>query len=436
MVLNLFSPIFEFPSDLEKFIFDDLRGDYKRDPEKVKITLDADENDMRTYLGTYFPRSFSESYVIFEDLFNQEYIKNNFENKNELFILDIGSGMGGELLGLLWLMKNNLNDFPNKKLHILSIDGNAIALDIQEILIKQFFPNVKNIVFQKLIISKKDFHNSLKNIIEMNNFKIKFDIIMTFKLTNELYRETYLFNWNEISGNHKELFKKYLRDVIGIFWVNNAEIEYIDNGMTIKISSENRSLLLIFDYESESAILTDNNKILYEFIAKKKNNQLNIYSDNYTKNKGMYKIITEAISDYLDEKGLFILSDVTDKINDNTNLLLPKIMNREIVEYSKIEDCKLKIIIPLSCAYWSTFCKTKNCFTKREIFFRTIHGLKNSNYSYKIFSKKETALRILEHNKQDIYNIGLNKSCTKGVYNYRDKKASNYRDAFSLENIE
>lgn len=259
---------------------------------------------------------------------------------------------------------------------------------------------------------------------------------MTFKLINELYRETFLFNWNEISGNHKELFKEYLRENIGIFWINNAEIEYIDKRMIIKISSENRSLFLKFDYESERAILTDNNKILYEFITKKTNNQLNIYSDNYTKNKGMYKIITEEISDYLDEKGLFILSDVTDKINENTNLLLPKIMNREIVEYSKTKDCKLKIIIPLSCASWSMFCKTKNCFTKREIFFRTIHGLKNSNYSYKIFSKKDTAFRILENNKQENYNIGLNTSCTKGVYNYRDKKASNYRDAFSLKSIE
>lgn len=67
---------------------------------------------------------------------------------------------------------------------------------------------------------------------------------------------------------------------------------------------------------------------------KKENNAINIYLDKYYKNKGMYQTITETVSDYLEENGLFILSDVMDKIKDDASesWFLPKIMNKEIIE--------------------------------------------------------------------------------------------------------
>lgn len=322
MVYNLFSQPLIFPSELEDFIFNDLRGSYEREPIKVQHTLKYDENDMKKYLGTYFPGSFSESYAIFSNLFCNESIRNNFEIKKDIYILDIGSGTGGNLLGLLWFMKKFLLDFEYKKIHIVSLDGNYCALDIQRKLIERFFPNNTDFFQKSIIFSRDNFKEKIKNIIHDYKITNKFDIIMSFRFINEFYREDFLFSWDEIPGNDNERVKEYLRETNGVYWVSKAKFE--NDGRIISISNDRNSLSLkIKDYET--AILIIDGKITDDFILKKENNKINIYLDNYNKNKGMYELIIKVASDYLDEKGLFILSDVTDKINDSTNLFLSKL---------------------------------------------------------------------------------------------------------------
>ncbi len=87
MVSNLSHQIFYFPPEIEKFIFNSLKGIFKPDFEGAKENINADKDRIKIYLGTYFPRSFAESYTIFTNLINNNFIKNNFETKNELFIL-------------------------------------------------------------------------------------------------------------------------------------------------------------------------------------------------------------------------------------------------------------------------------------------------------------------------------------------------------------
>ena len=442
MVYNLFSKELLFPSELEEFIFSDLKGNYNPEFEKVKQTLYDNEYDLKRYLGTYFPGSFSESYAIFSNLFCNKHIRNNFEIKRDFYILDIGGGTGGNLLGLLWFMKKYLIDFDNKRIHIVSIDGNDYALDKQRKLIERFFPKNTDLFQKSIILSQNSFKETLKNIIYDCKITNKFDIIMSFRFINEFYRESFLFSWNEIQGKDNERVIEYLKDTIGINWVNEATFENDD--MIITISNDRNTLSFeIIDYET--AVLIIDGKKTDDLILKKENNTKNIYIDKYYKNKGMYKIITESVSEYLEEKGMFILSDVTDIINDNHNLFLSKIMNRETVEYLNSKDSKLKVIVPLSCAFWHKFCRTKNCFTKSESYLRLKNrtdlgenrpDLIEIRCCYKIFSNKELACQVLEHiDKQDYYNIGENRTCKKGNHRYRDKNAINYRDAFSLEQI-
>ena len=301
-------------------------------------------------MGTYFPRSFAESYTIFAELIHNKFIKDNLQNKHELFILDIGSGTGGNLLGFLWFMRKF---FKNKNITIISIDGSKNALSYQRLLLRKFFPEVKFRLFKGLI-SRNNFSDELGKILNKCQIE-KFDIIMAFKFVNELYRT----------------------------------------------------------------------------------------GPQYSKNKGMYKIVTEAVSDFIDEDGLFILTDVTDPIVPNG--FLSKIMNGEILDYLNNSAANLRLILPLSCAFWYKKCRySKSCFTQKEVSFKINYTL-NSSYkfwrkskiSYKVFVHKKIVDKILsEIDEQDSYKIAKGKTCIKGIYmvHYDNPALANkYKDAFSLD---
>lgn len=437
MLSNSSSQVFHFPIEIENAIFDDLGGFYKPNFEKVQQNLNSNEDDLRAYLGTYFPRSFAEAYKIFEDLFHNKDIKNNFKKKNELFILDIGSGTGGNILGLLWIMKSSFKNFRHKKIYILSIDGNDKALKIQKRLIKKFFPTNIIIDSKKITISRDNIAKKLKNVLIKN----KFDIIMSFKFVNEFYREEFLFNWNEIPGNESDRLIEFLQKNFGFTWVSEAEIKKIDSDGTISVYNDTSSILLKLNTDENKVILINKRKIEDEFIVKMDNGKLKIFREKYTKNKGMYRIITETVSRYLNENGLFVLSDVTDPTN--TNLFLPHIMNKEISDYLKSSP-DLRPILPLSCAFWHKNCRAKRCFTRRDFLFRFNDGsnvhhksIHNSGISYKVLVHKNTAKRILRHiEKQDCYIISKGQTCTKGYYNCRDINSDEHVDAFSFGTIE
>lgn len=114
---------------LENYIFKDLEAEYCLDPLGVSSNIDNDEEKNKKYLGTYFPRSFVEAYRIYDNIFLNELILNEFNKKYELNILDIGSGTGGNLIGLLNVLVKKLN---NKHFKIHSFDGNKIALLYQK----------------------------------------------------------------------------------------------------------------------------------------------------------------------------------------------------------------------------------------------------------------------------------------------------------------
>jgi len=173
-----------------------------------------------------------------------------------------------------------------------------------------------------------------------------------------------------------------------------------------------------------------------------------IYRKEYSNNEGMYKLLIETVSDYLSRDGLFILADVTDKIENNDDLYLPKIMNKEIVDYLNSTDAKLRPIIPLSCAFWYESCtaKKENCFTQRKIPFKlnyskNYNNNKNSrdlykfnNLTYKVFAHKIVAEKILEKiERKKHYKIAEGKACIEGTYIYEwPISANKYPDAFSF----
>ena len=167
-------------------------------------------------------------------------------------------------------------------------------------------------------------------------------------------------------------------------------------------------------------------------------------------NENMYKRITEIVSDFMKEDGLFVLLDVTDPIsNGSQKKYISTLMNREIIYYLRNEG-KLNLVIPLSCAFWYKKCTKSNCFTKKE--FYVSYSMKKDDstkvndltkVSYKIFAFKNKAEILLQSViEQDKYKISPKNICEKGSYppstdNVNPEGCKDAKDAFSFkENLE
>ena len=111
------------PKWLDSFIFDDLSACYCRQ-NKDMVVLEWNKDEIKKYLGTYFPRSYAESFCIFSNYLSKE--SRVYKNCQELSIFDFGCGTGGELIGFIMAVVKHL---PNiKKIVIRALDGNTYAL--------------------------------------------------------------------------------------------------------------------------------------------------------------------------------------------------------------------------------------------------------------------------------------------------------------------
>ena len=120
-MLNINRPLYDY-------IIKNLGAYWQPHQEQVELNLNNSCEDNQWYLGTYFPRSFKESYTIFNDIYKalQEY---GFCNYSTLNILDIGTGTGGQIFGLLQSIEENITSPLN--INIYSVDGNHDSMDIQ-----------------------------------------------------------------------------------------------------------------------------------------------------------------------------------------------------------------------------------------------------------------------------------------------------------------
>lgn len=120
------------PTWLDTLIFDDLSASYCRQ-NKDMVVLEWNFDGIKKYLGTYFPRSYAESFCIFSKFFSKE--KKVYENCQELSIFDFGCGTGGELIGFIMAATKQL---PNiKKISIRALDGNSYALRCLECILEK-----------------------------------------------------------------------------------------------------------------------------------------------------------------------------------------------------------------------------------------------------------------------------------------------------------
>lgn len=162
------------PQWLDDLIFKQLGAKYCRSNADMTV-IDWDRNDVLNYLGTYFPRSYAESYCIFSYYFNNH--PEQFSNKTELSLFDFGSGTGGEIVGLLTALSESC---PNvKKVRVVALDGNQHALQLYDTVLLELKKHIGlKIESHSAQLRIDDFYdlNVLNKVV-----KREFDLIISFK---------------------------------------------------------------------------------------------------------------------------------------------------------------------------------------------------------------------------------------------------------------
>ena len=143
------------PQWLDNLIFEQLGAKYCRSNDDM-VVIDWDKSDVLNYLGTYFPRSYTESYCIFSELFRLH--PNVFTGKTVISIFDFGCGTGGEIIGLLTAISENIPSIC--EVDISALDGNFHSLRLFEKIIDTYKKICRMEVELRLIPHKiEDFYD-------------------------------------------------------------------------------------------------------------------------------------------------------------------------------------------------------------------------------------------------------------------------------------
>ena len=137
------------PSWLDEYIFKTLHAQYAPNHERFDFNLDLTETDVLKYLGTYFPRSYAESFCIFDNLFRNKAYSSIFHIDGPINIAAIGCGTGGDLMGLLTVIGKYST--LNRPINIIAVDGNSEALSILARIIEKYKQYFKKELSLKII---------------------------------------------------------------------------------------------------------------------------------------------------------------------------------------------------------------------------------------------------------------------------------------------
>ena len=172
------------PEWLRSLIYDEMGGSYEPDRNAFQNNLYSDEEKNRKYLGTYFPRSFTESYCIFYNLFDNPAYLETVKDRDSFSILSFGCGTGGDLMGLLEAIAEKLPWIKN--IEVTAYDGNFNAIAMMKKIVDQ--PHLQSRFHIYPDYAPVPMENSEDFGLYCNAIDKSFDFIMSFKMVNELYR--------------------------------------------------------------------------------------------------------------------------------------------------------------------------------------------------------------------------------------------------------
>jgi len=199
-------PYVEIPFWLDDLIFNKIGGLYQPNPQKFSYNLRNTKDQNLTYLGTYFPRSYAESYLLFRSIFIAKGFQEHYRKVASLQIMDIGSGTAGEIVGLIHAFVSVFEYSP--KLNILLVDGNLQALNLARSVIRDTCGILG--VQVELTMENLEIHSS----VELDNITSKitknYDFILTSKFINELMMVSPALN-KKLYYDFVRIFKEVLK---------------------------------------------------------------------------------------------------------------------------------------------------------------------------------------------------------------------------------
>lgn len=182
------------PGWLDILIFEGFQGNYQLSPQDVEYNPDQSMDFIRIYLGTYFPRSYVESYAIIGGLIENRAYFERLDSCEELNVVDFGCGTGGEIFGLISVLQHKLKHL--KRIHVDAIDANPHAIRTLYKLAEQMkalhqFNIEIDWNYHCFFIND---HADWEDLIRMLNRPYQY--IMSFKTLNELIQSKVFPNEN------------------------------------------------------------------------------------------------------------------------------------------------------------------------------------------------------------------------------------------------
>lgn len=188
----------QLPQWLDNLIFEQLGAKYCRSNADMTV-IDWDKKDILNYLGTYFPRSYAESYCILTEFLTKW--PNRFDNRREMSVFDFGCGTGGEIIGLLDAVRNI---YKIQKFRIYALDGNYHALRLLESIVQEYSNKYNfKIILEIIPFTIEDYYDL--DILSSVHTE-KYDIFMSFKAICEFVSKERFEHQNA----YAHIAKKYL----------------------------------------------------------------------------------------------------------------------------------------------------------------------------------------------------------------------------------
>lgn len=175
-------PFVELPDWLDNLVFEELGGLYQPDPISHAHNLENTIEKNLVYLGTYFPRSYAESFLLFRDIFLNRGFNDFFSNVRSLRLIDIGSGTAGEIIGFIHAIASVFEAPP--KLELTIVDGNRKAVNLAKYIITHTCSllsiQVDLQIYLKVLRKSADLES-----LKAPNTQL-YDFVITSKFINEL----------------------------------------------------------------------------------------------------------------------------------------------------------------------------------------------------------------------------------------------------------
>lgn len=294
-------------------IIKEIGADNTPDPQGVEESYKYTRKELLKYLGTYFPRTYIESLILWENLFhNSEEIKQElvklFTSDCGIKCLSIGCGCGADIFGLidsiLWIKGELEKQFlipQNCKITIIvtAIDSNIEALNLlNEIKNKYYLSlNINNIIIETI---QKDICTPTERVNQND-----YDFISCFKILNELIKKNG-FPRNNAINLYSELIRKLCPKLkqTGLLALADVTCKIVDDYLSIIMVNAVRQYL---NNQNEY-------KIILPMCIAKLNNKCGSFYDCFIQQEVMINNANSKCAYFV-----FAQSDYALKINKWTN---------------------------------------------------------------------------------------------------------------------